>query len=57
MSDALEIRVYTLPDGRVVIEQSCDAAVMLTAEQVLTVMKELHVCYDYCATWKEALPE
>ena len=45
-------RVYTTPDGRAVIEQSKDAVVTLSAEQILTVIKELNVCYDYCAAWK-----
>ena len=50
-------RVYTRVDGLVAIEQSDGAVVVLTAEQVLTVIKELHVCYDYCATWKDTAPE
>jgi hypothetical protein len=44
-------------NGLVAIEQSCDTVVLLTAEQVLTVIKELHVCYDYCAIWKDTAPE
>lgn len=50
-------RVYTTPDGRTVIEQSGDAAVTLTAEQILTVISELRACYDYCAAWKQSPPE
>ncbi len=49
-------RVYTRPDGRVVIEQSTEASVVLAADQILTVIRELHVCYDYCAAWKEPTP-
>ena len=49
-------RVYTAPDGCVVIEQSADSVVVLSAEQILAVIKELHACYDYCAAWKEATP-
>jgi len=45
-------RVYTTIDGRAVIEQSQGAVVMLSAEQILTVIRELHVCYDYCAAWR-----
>jgi hypothetical protein len=52
----IHTRVYTRPDGRVAIEQANDA-IVLTAQQVLAVIKELHVCYDYCATWKDANPE
>jgi hypothetical protein len=46
------IKVYT-KDGRAVIEQSRSATVLLTADQILTVIHELRVCYDYCAVWKE----
>lgn len=53
VEDAIHTRVYTRPDGRVAIEQENDA-IVLTAQQVLAVIKELHVCYDYCATWKDA---
>jgi hypothetical protein len=49
-------RVYTTPEGRVVIEQSADSVVVLSPEQILTVIKELHACYDYCAAWKESAP-
>lgn len=48
------IKVYTTPDGCTVIEQSADSMVVLSAEQILTVIKELHVCYDYCAAWKQS---
>lgn len=54
---AIPTRVYTRADGLVAIEQSSDSLVLLTAEQVRTVIEELHVCYDYCATWKNAAPE
>ena len=46
-------RVYTTEEGLVAIEQSTSAVVLLSAEQILTVIKQLHVCYDYCAAWKE----
>lgn len=46
-------KVYTTQDGRTVIEQSKDS-VVLSPEQILAVIKELHVCYDYCAAWKQA---
>lgn len=48
------IKVYTTQDGRTVIEQSTESVVVLSSEQVLKVIKELHVCYDYCAAWKQA---
>jgi hypothetical protein len=40
-----------------VIEQSNDAVVTLTADQILTVISELRACYDYCAAWKQSQPE
>jgi hypothetical protein len=49
----LPTRVYTTTDGRAVIEQPQGSVVMLSAEQILTVIRELHVCYDYCAAWRE----
>lgn len=49
-------KIYTTADGRVVIEQSTDARVLLSPEQILKVIKELHACYDYCAVWKEPVP-
>jgi hypothetical protein len=56
-SDGLQdVRVYTTPEGRAVIEQS-SGAVVLEAEQILTVIKQLHACYDYCAVWKQAPQE
>lgn len=48
-----DLKIYTTPDGRVTIEQSTDAVVRLSADQILRVIKELHACYDYCAAWKE----
>ena len=48
-----DLKVYTTPDGRVAIEQSTASVVVLSADQILKVIKELHACYDYCATWKE----
>jgi hypothetical protein len=46
-------KIYTTPDGHVAIEQSTDSVVVLSADQILGVIKELHACYDYCAAWKE----
>lgn len=45
-------KVYTI-DGRAVIEQPQASVVLFSAAQILTVIRELHACYDYCATWKE----
>lgn len=57
MSDAtgqpIPTRIYTTIDGRTVIEQPHGSVVLISAEQIGAVISELHVCYDYCATWKE----
>jgi hypothetical protein len=50
----ISTKVYTTIDGRAVIEQTQGSVVLFSAEEILTVIKELHVCYDYCAAWKEA---
>lgn len=52
-SGLIDTKVYTSPDGRAVIEQSEGACVALSADQILTVIEQLHACYDYCASWKE----
>jgi hypothetical protein len=55
--NSVPTRVYTTIDGRTVIEQSDDAVVTLTAEQILIVISELRACYDYCAAWKQSPPQ
>lgn len=55
--NAMHPNVYVNEDGRAVIEQSNKSVVLLSAEQILTVIKELHACYDYCAAWKEPTQE
>ncbi len=45
--------VYTTLDGRAVIEQAHGSIVLLSAQQIVEVIRELHACYDYCAAWKE----
>jgi hypothetical protein len=52
VDDAARTRVFTTKDGRAVIEQSSNS-IGLSAEEILAVIKELHLCYDYCAAWKE----
>lgn len=52
-----DLKVYTTPDGRVVVEQSTESVVFRSGEQILRVIKELHACYDYCASWKERTSE
>lgn len=53
---AAQINIHTTPDGPVAIEQLKDS-VLSSADQILTVISELHVCYDYCAAWKEPPPD
>jgi hypothetical protein len=50
---AVHTKVYTTADGRVTIEQPDNSIVLTSAEEILAVIKELNVCYDYCAAWKE----
>jgi hypothetical protein len=48
----------TATHQRAVIEQSkTSVAVLLSSEQILTVIEQLHACYDYCAAWKEPTQE
>lgn len=54
---SMRTKVYTTTDGRTVIEQSTSTVVFHSADQILTVIRELHACYDYCAAWKEATKE
>ena len=53
MSVDTHTKVYATTDGRTVIEQSTSTVVFHSADQILTVIKELRACYDYCAAWKE----
>ena len=60
MSAAVEpirTKVYTTLDGRAVIEQSHGAVVVLSAQEIMQVIAELRVCYDYCASWKQPTQE
>lgn len=54
---SMQTKVYTTADGQAVIEQSGGAIMRLSSEEILQVIKELHVCYDYCAAWKEPATE
>ena len=53
----LQTKVYTRADGRVAIEQPNDVVVVLSPNEILRVIQELHVCYDYCAAWKDTTSE
>lgn len=57
LPDPTHPKVYTTQDGRAAIQQSADVVVLLSAEQILTVINDLRECYDYCAAWKDAAAE
>jgi hypothetical protein len=38
---------------RAVTEQSKTPGEALSSEQILTVIEQVHACYDYCAAWKQ----
>jgi hypothetical protein len=39
--------------ARAVVQESKTSVVAMSPEQILTVIEQMHVCYDYCAVWKE----
>ena len=53
----MQTRVYTTGDGRAVIEQSGNAVVTLSSDEILKVIDELRACYDWCAAWKMSTPK
>jgi len=57
IDSAVHTRVYTTQEGHAVIEQSQSAVVLTSPEQILTVINNLHACYDYCAAWKQPIQE
>jgi hypothetical protein len=57
ISSAAHTRFYTTQEGHAVIEQSQSAVVLTSPEQILTVINNLHACYDYCAAWKQPIQE
>lgn len=57
INDAAPTKVYTDGNGHAVIEQPNNSIALTSSEQILAVIKELHVCYDYCAAWKEVTPD
>lgn len=57
LEESIRTKVYTAADGQAVIEQPGGSTVRLSAEEILTVIQELRVCYDYCAAWKQSTAE
>lgn len=50
---AVPAKVYTTEEKQAAIGQP-NHSVGFSDEQILAVISELHVCYDYCAAWKES---
>lgn len=42
-----------IEEGRAVVEQSKTSYAVISSERILTVIAQLHACYDYCAAWKD----
>ena len=55
--DQIDTKIHTSTEGLAVIEQPESASVVLSADQILTVIEQLHACYDYCAAWKEPMQQ
>jgi hypothetical protein len=36
------------------IEQPKTADEVLTSDEILSVIEQVHACYDYCAVWKDS---
>jgi hypothetical protein len=53
----VETEIYTTDDGLVAIEQPNDTVVLLSADQLLLVIRELQSCYDNRAEWQEPTRE
>jgi len=53
MCTTIDTKVYTTCLGHAVIEQASGSVVLSSAEQILAVIRQLHTCYDYCASWKQ----
>lgn len=47
----------TSKDEPAVTEQSGTSLIVLSSDEILTVIEQLHACYDYCAAWKEPVHE
>jgi hypothetical protein len=54
MCTTIDTKVYTTSLGHAVIEQASGSVVLSSAEQILAVIRQLHTCYDYCASWKQS---
>jgi len=49
----LDTEIYPTDDGLLAIEQANDIVVLLSVDQLLTVINELRAYYDARAQWQE----
>jgi hypothetical protein len=54
MCTTIDTKVYATTQGHAVIEQASGTVVLSSSEQILAVIRQLHSCYDYCASWKQS---
>jgi hypothetical protein len=52
----LATEIYTIEDGFIAIEQAQDTVVLLAADELLVVIRELQAYYDSRVRWQEATP-
>lgn len=52
----LDTQIYSIDDGFVAIEQAQDTVVLLAADELLMVIRELQAYYDARARWQEPTP-
>ena len=52
----LETEIYSIDDGFVAIEQTQDAVVLLAADELLIIIRELQAYYDKRKRWQEPTP-
>jgi hypothetical protein len=48
--------IYSIDDGLVAIEQARDAVVVLAADELLVIIRELQAYYDARVRWQEPTP-
>jgi hypothetical protein len=52
----LDTQIYSIDDGLVAIEQARDTVVLLAADELLMIIRELQAYYDARARWQEPTP-
>jgi hypothetical protein len=52
----LETEIYSIDDGLVAIEQAQDTVVLLAADELLMIIRELQAYYDARTLWQEPTP-